>query len=63
MYVAFVDFRKAYDTVNRKILWSSLIKTGKQGRMLRMLRAMFATVQACIRSNDGLTDFFQCLQG
>ena len=49
--------------MNRNVLWAVLIKTGIQGRMLRMLRAMYATVQACIGGNNGLTDFFQSLQG
>ena len=63
VYVAFIDFKKAYDTVNRKLLWSILFKTGIQGKMFKMLKAMYSTVQACIMSQNGQTDFFQCLQG
>ena len=63
LYVAFIDFKKAYDTVNRSVLWSILMKCGVQGRMFRMVRAMYNTVQACVMSSSGQTDFFQCLQG
>lgn len=63
LFVAFIDFKKAYDTVNRTVLWSVLIRCGVQGRMLRMVRALYSTVQACVLSNSGQTDFFHCLQG
>ena len=65
LYVAFIDFKKAYDRVNRKILWLVLFRTGIQGRMLRMLRAMYASVQACVVCNtqSGHSEFFECLQG
>ena len=65
LYVAFVDFQKAYDRVNRNVLWNVLFKTGIQGKMLKMLRAMYSTVQACVMCNtkNGYSDYFQCLQG
>lgn len=63
LYVGFIDFRKAYDTVNRTVLWSVLMRSGVSGRMLRMIRAMYATVEARVLSNEGYTDYFECLQG
>ena len=44
LYVAFVDFRKAYDSVNRNILWDVLRRAGAGGKMLRALRAMYSSV-------------------
>ena len=46
LYVAFVDFKKAYDNVNRNILWSVLFHSVIQGKMLRNLKAMYRSVQA-----------------
>jgi len=63
LYVAFIDFKKAYDTVNRTVLWSVLIKTGISGRMLKMVQSIYTTVQACVLSSSGKTDYFECLQG
>ena len=31
--------------------------------MLRMIRGIYATVQACVMSKLGLSDFFECFQG
>ena len=41
LYVAFIYFKKAYNTVNRNILWSVLYHI--QGKMLRNLKAMYRT--------------------
>lgn len=51
-----------YDTINRNILWAALLKSGVQGRMLSALRGIYSSVQACV-GNEGLSGFFQCLQG
>ena len=78
MAIAFIDFKKAYDSVNRHIVWLVLLRSGILGEMLRtikarsgilgeMLRAikpMYASVQACVKSNaiTELSGFFHCLQ-
>ena len=31
-YVCFVDFRKAYDTINRALLWIKLVNIGLNGK-------------------------------
>ena len=69
LYVAFTDFKIAYDTVNRHILWSVLFQSGIQGRMLTTLKAMYNSVQACVMCNSEVTGFLKlkkkkkCFQG
>jgi hypothetical protein len=63
LYVAFMDFRKCYDTINRSILWSVLSKSGIQGKMLMALKGIYSSVQSCVLCNGGLSEYFQCLQG
>jgi hypothetical protein len=63
LYVAFMDFRKCYDTINRSILWSVLLKSGIQGKMIRALKGIYSSVQSCVLCNGGLSEYFQCLQG
>ena len=61
LYVAFVDFRKAYDSVNRNILWDVLRRAGAAGKMLRALKAMYSTVVASVRVEAGCTtEEFSC---
>jgi hypothetical protein len=59
VYVCFVDFRRAFDTIDRSILWDVLRKSGIQGKMLQLLRNMYSKVKSCVRCPNGEhTDFF-----
>ena len=63
LYVAFVDFRKAFDTVKRSALWNVLLQLGIGGNMFNTLRAMYLSVLSCVRCNPRNTDYFNCMQG
>lgn len=63
LYVCFVDFQKAYDTVPRDQLWFKLERMGIQGFILDAIRALYADVPVCIRTRAGLTATFQSLMG
>ena len=41
MLVAFIDFAKAYDKVNREKLWSCLQSVGVKGRCLQFIQALY----------------------
>ena len=41
-HMAFIDIRKAYDTVVRKILWQKLILMGFGGLFVRMIQALYS---------------------
>ena len=60
LYVAFIDFKKAFDFVERNKLWSLLSSYGLNGKMLQALMGIYKTVQSCVRSRSGNTDFFEC---
>lgn len=65
LYVAFVDFRKAFDYVNRSKMFSVLHHNGISGHLLNSISALYKSVQLCIRSpNSGnCTDFFNSKLG
>ena len=63
LYVAFVDYQKAFDTVNRQSLWMVLAKLGISTKLIEMLKAMYDKVQACVRWNGSMSDFFDCPAG
>ena len=59
-YVAFIDFSKAYDRINRTLLWKKLGAMGIQGRMLRCLQSLYSNVTSCVKlSPSVLTDWFK----
>ena len=41
MVIAFIDFSKAYDMVDREKLWSCLQSAGVNGRFLRFFQALY----------------------
>ena len=62
-YCMFVDFSKAFDTVNRNYLFYSLIKSGMHGKMLQLIIEIYSNVKATVRTDEGLTDFLECNLG
>ena len=58
LYCSFVDFRRAFDTVNRKYLWQKLIKANVSSKMVRCLQSMYENVKACVKYKHKLSPFF-----
>ena len=63
LYVAFVDFRKAYDTVPRELLWEKLKQRGVSAEMVDALRAQYASVPLTVKTSAGLTTPFLLMKG
>ena len=64
LYVAFIDFQKCFDTINRNILWPILTKNGIQGKLLKCIRKMYDVVRARVRASDNtLTEHIHCTLG
>jgi hypothetical protein len=64
LYTCFVDFKKAFDTVPRDLLWQVLEELGVSGRILECLRSMYRQDQACLHHpKEGFTPTFLCRIG
>lgn len=63
VYAVFIDFKKAYDSVDRELLWRCLENLGMHGDMLQSLRDMHADVQMKVRLNGGLGEGFTAGRG
>ena len=46
LYVAFIDFEKAFDSISRKLLWPILQKQGIRGKLFRCVKSMYNVVKA-----------------
>ncbi len=62
-YVAFVDFRKAFDSVDRDKMWKCLRNRGLKGKMFDIIRSMYSKVKSCVRCDNVLSDYFDCPTG
>ena len=63
LYVAFIDFEKAFDSISRKLLWPILQKQGIRGKLFRCVKSMYDVVKAHVRDGASLTDSIHCLPG
>ncbi len=60
LYAAFVDYRKAFDTVDRHHLWQKLISLGISGKILNVIKNMYSRAKSCIQNGNEVSDFFSC---
>ena len=58
VFACFIDFKKAYDSVNHKLLWKVLIETGISTKILKMIRAMYSDISCRIKVKDFLSEEF-----
>ena len=58
LYCAFVDYKKAFDFINRSSLWYKLIQQGIQGKFLRILKSLYDQVKTCIKYDGCLSTFY-----
>eukprot|EP00745_Piridium_sociabile_P015926 TRINITY_DN2374_c0_g1_i12.p1 TRINITY_DN2374_c0_g1~~TRINITY_DN2374_c0_g1_i12.p1 ORF type:complete len:1135 (+),score=79.90 TRINITY_DN2374_c0_g1_i12:1880-5284(+) len=63
LYVAFIDFKKAFDSISRSKLWGILEKNGLNGNILQALKSMYKIVKAKVRVGGDFTDSFMCARG
>ena len=59
LFVCFVDYQKAYDTVPRQLRWAKLERAGVGGWCLRAIQALYTDVPMSVRTSEGCTACFQ----
>ena len=57
-FAIFVDFKKAYDAIDRSKLFADLRQIGVAGKMYNALRSLYEDVKCCVKVNGFYTDCF-----
>ena len=57
-YAAFVDFRKAFDSVHRGALWDLLRLRGIPAEILRLIRALYTDTESAVRWGGDTSEYF-----
>jgi hypothetical protein len=60
LFICFIDFRKAYDSVWQEGLFLKLLKNNIRGNFYTVIKNMYRQSVACVRSNGQDSAFFQC---
>ena len=64
LYACFIDLTKAYDSVDRTLLWKVLARFGVPQRMISVIRQFHDGMRACVRLDDGeCSEWFPVEQG
>ena len=63
LYVAFIDFHKAFDSVNHSKLFEILQSKGIRGKFFATLKSMYNGLLSCVRVNGSYSEFFDCPVG
>ncbi|EYC25145.1 hypothetical protein Y032_0012g1725 [Ancylostoma ceylanicum] len=52
LYIAFIDYEKAFDTVEVNALWNVLQELGVHGQLITLLRGIYANAQSMIKVGE-----------
>ena len=63
MYCAFIDFKKAFDTVWRAGLWQKMLESQITGKCFNVIFNMYQEIKSCVLVNGKRSPFFECSIG
>ena len=64
LFLCFIDLQKAYDSVDRTLLWQVLARFGVPPQMIEVICQFDDGVRACVRNDDGqCSEEFEVAQG
>ena len=58
IYSCFVDFKKAFDSIPRDVLLKKLLNFGIDGKCFNIIKHIYSSDKACIKSGSTRSDFF-----
>jgi len=59
LYVCYIDFRKAFDSVWKKGLWRVMRHYGYREKIVRILENIYSETLSAVRVGGDLTEWFQ----
>ena len=63
LYCCFVDFTRAFDTVNRQYLWYKLRMQGVGSKLLKIIQSLYHDFKACVKWDDKLSELIAITKG
>ena len=63
LYCVFIDYAKAFDLVNRSMLWQKLLNVGVNGKVFQCVINMYDKAKSCVQWQNELSGFFSCTAG
>ena len=58
LFCAFIDYKKAFDSVNRSYLWRKLLNHAFDGKMFKIIHNLYANANTCVRVDHLKSELF-----
>ena len=59
IYCAFVDYRKAFDFINRSNLWGKLLEYGINGKIITVIYNLYENSKSCVKKDGNISPSFK----
>ena len=56
LYVGFIDYEKAFDSVWQSGMIHKLQKEGIKGKFLKVIKSMYSSIRSCVKVNQNNND-------
>ena len=63
LFCAFVDYRKAFDMIDRTSLWQKLLKLNIKGKVLSVIKNAYKGAKSCVKLSTNMSEYFRCDMG
>ena len=63
LFCCFIDYQKAFDTINRCALWGKVIANGINGKILKVIYNMYENAKSCVKQQSLISGLFSCNMG
>ena len=60
VFCAFIDYQKAFDSVDRSLLWQKIVSYNINGKLLMVIRQMYNRAKSCIKKDNMISEYFLC---
>ena len=58
LFACFIDFKKAYDSVDHQLLWKKLVDAGISSKVLALLKSMYKDIKCRVKSRGLISEEF-----
>ena len=63
IYCAFIDYKKAFDLIDRAKLWMKIVGYGINGKFMTVMHNMYLNAKAFVKLNSKISPQFKCNLG
>ena len=63
IYMAFVDYRKAFDSISHRRLWEVLNRIGISRKTVTALKSLYEHQKATVKADNEMSDWFKIGKG